>query len=117
MDALHVCIDGNFHFHLKPKHTDPKDFPLTKGAAYFAHEDDFKLYIDMTKPYPMEVCSMFMYNKHNSGTHHHAQPATCNKFKANSRRYKGPVSGIIALVCRHNFVLAGSIVDLTKGEK
>ena len=55
MDALHFCIDGNFHFNLKPKHTDPKDFPLTKGAAYFAHEDDFKTYIAKTKPYPNEV--------------------------------------------------------------
>ncbi|KAI1782668.1 hypothetical protein LXA43DRAFT_1103603 [Ganoderma leucocontextum] len=99
VDALHFCIDGNFHFNLKPKHTDPKDFPLTKGAAYFAHEDDFKTYIATTKPYPNE-------------------PSTCSQFVAmGAGKYKGPVSGIIALVCRHNFVLAGSIVDLTKGEK
>ena len=32
-------------------------------------------------------------------------------------KYKGPVSGIIAIVCRHNFVLPCSIVDLMKGEK
>ncbi|EJF55675.1 hypothetical protein DICSQDRAFT_184244 [Dichomitus squalens LYAD-421 SS1] len=99
MDALHFCIDGNFHFNLKPKHTDPKDFPLTKGAAYFAHEDDFKAYIATTKPYPNE-------------------PSKCSQFVAmGAGKYKGPVSGIIALVCRHNFVLQGGIVDLTKGEK
>ena len=57
MDALHFCIDGNFHFNLKPKHTDPNDYPLTKGAAYFVHEDDFKEYIATTKPYPNEVRS------------------------------------------------------------
>ncbi|KAI1787177.1 hypothetical protein LXA43DRAFT_896623 [Ganoderma leucocontextum] len=99
VDALHFCIDGNFHFNLKPKHTDPKDFPLTKGAAYFAHEDDFKTYIATTKPYPNE-------------------PSTCSQFVAmGAGKYKGPVSGIIALVCRHNLVLQGGIVDLTKGEK
>ena len=55
VDALHFCIDGNFHFNLKPKHTDPKDFPPTKAGAYFVHEDDFKFHIDTTKPYPLEV--------------------------------------------------------------
>ena len=57
MDALHICIDGNFHFNLKPKHTDPNDFPLTKASSYFVHEDDFKYYIVTTKPYPNEVRS------------------------------------------------------------
>ncbi|PIL28189.1 hypothetical protein GSI_09726 [Ganoderma sinense ZZ0214-1] len=99
MDALHFCIDGNFHFNLKPKHTDPNDYPLTKGAAYFANEDDFKHYIATTKPYPNE-------------------PSTCSQFVAmGAGKYKGLVSGIIALVCRHNFVMQGGIVDLTKGEK
>ncbi|KAI1788225.1 hypothetical protein LXA43DRAFT_895044 [Ganoderma leucocontextum] len=99
VDALHFCIDGNFHFNLKPKHTDPKDFPLTKGAAYFAHEDDFKTYIATTKPYPNE-------------------PSTCSQFVAmGAGKYKGPVSGIIAIVCRHNLICRFSIVDLTKGEK
>ncbi|KAI1784958.1 hypothetical protein LXA43DRAFT_900780 [Ganoderma leucocontextum] len=99
MVALHFCIDGNFHFNLKPKHTDPNDYPLTKGAAYFAHEDDFKHYIATTKPYPNE-------------------PSTCSQFVAmGTGKYKGPVSGIIVLVCRHNFVMQGGIFDLTKGEK
>ena len=60
VDALHICIDGNFHFNLKPKHTDPNDFPLTKASSYFVHEDDFKYYILTTKPYPNEVCSGFI---------------------------------------------------------
>ncbi|KAI1791116.1 hypothetical protein LXA43DRAFT_872705, partial [Ganoderma leucocontextum] len=99
VDTLHFCVDGNFHFNLKPKHSDPKDVPLTNGAAYFAHEDDFKHYIATTKPYPNE-------------------PSTCSQFVAmGAGKYKGPVSGIIALVCRHNLVLQGGIVDLTKGEK
>ena len=55
VDALHFCVDGNFHFNLKPKHSDPKDVPLTIGAAYFGHEEDFKYYIATTKPYPNEV--------------------------------------------------------------
>ena len=55
LDALHYSIDGNFHFNLKLKHTDPKDFPLTKGAAYFVHEDDFKKYIAKAPPPKHEV--------------------------------------------------------------
>ena len=55
VDALHFCIDGNFHLGLKPKHTDLYDFPLTKGAVYFVHEDNFKQYIATTKPYLNEV--------------------------------------------------------------
>ena len=55
VDALHFCVDGNFHFNLKPKHSDPKDVPLTIGAAYLGHEEDFKHYIATTKPYPNEV--------------------------------------------------------------
>nr|VWO95310.1 Copper resistance-associated P-type ATPase [Ganoderma boninense] len=99
VDALHFCVDGNFHFNLKPKHTDPKDVPLTLDAAYFGHEEDFKHYIATTKPYPNE-------------------PSTCSQFVAmGAGKYKGPVSGIVALVCRHNLVLQGGIVDLTKGEK
>ncbi|TBU45985.1 hypothetical protein BD309DRAFT_989187 [Dichomitus squalens] len=98
LDALHYSIDGNFHFNLKLKHTDPKDFPLTKGAAYFVHEDDFKKYIAQA-PRPKYESS------------------TCNEFAAmGSGKYKGPVSGIIAVVCRHMMVMQGGVVDLTKAE-
>ena len=109
-------MDGNFHFNLKAKHTDPRDFPLTKGAAYFAHEDDFKEYIAKAKPYPVEVSQLTAHPTHFLKAY--AQPSSCNQFLAmGAGRYKGPVSGIIALVCRHNFVLQGGIVDLTKAEK
>ena len=55
VDVLHFCINGNFHFNLKPKHTNPRDVPLTLGAGYFTHEEDFKHYIVMTKPYLNDV--------------------------------------------------------------
>ena len=117
MDALHFCIDGNFHFNLKPKHTDPNDYPLTKGAAYFAHEDDFKSYIATTKPYPNEV-RVTTVQRLLDFDFRFVQPSTCSQFVAmGAGKYKGPVSGIIALVCRHNFVMQGGIMDLTKGEK
>lgn len=44
LDALFYAVDGNFHQNQKEKATDPNDFPLTEGAAYFANESDFKKY-------------------------------------------------------------------------
>ncbi len=45
VDALHLSMDGNFHFNLKNKHSDLADLPLTMGASYFAHEEDFAKYL------------------------------------------------------------------------
>ena len=33
-----------------------------------------------------------------------------------SGKYKGPVSGIIAVVCRHMMVMQGGVVDLSNAE-
>ena len=45
------------------------------------------------------------------------QPTTCHKFgAAGYGGHNGKVSGIIALACRHMFMLPGSIVDLNKRE-
>ena len=38
-------MDGNYHFNLKSKRTDKDDVPLTKGAAYFANEDDAQRFL------------------------------------------------------------------------
>lgn len=45
VDALHLAMDGNFHFNLKTKHSNLADLPLSMGAGYFAHEADFAKYI------------------------------------------------------------------------
>ena len=37
-------MDGNFHFNMKPKRTDPDDFPLTGGGGYFVTNAEFRLY-------------------------------------------------------------------------
>ena len=37
-------MDGNFHFNMKPKRTDPDDIPLTGGGGYFVNDADFKEY-------------------------------------------------------------------------
>ncbi|KAI1785825.1 hypothetical protein LXA43DRAFT_894803, partial [Ganoderma leucocontextum] len=99
LDGLHYSIDGNFHFNLKLKQTDMNDFPLTQAAAYFVHEVDFKKYLAKAPP-----------PKH--------ETSTCNEFAAmGSGKYKGPVSGIIAVVCRHMIVMQGGVVDLNKAER
>lgn len=41
---LYFTIDGNFHQNLKNKRHDRLDFPLTRGAAYFANKDDWVKY-------------------------------------------------------------------------
>ena len=55
LDALHYSIDGNFHFNLKVKQTDPNDFPLTQAAAYFVHETDRKKFLGKAPPPKHEV--------------------------------------------------------------
>ena len=56
VDALFYGIDGNFVANRKDKNTDPDDVPLTKGAAYFADEDDFAKYLVKMGPLKIEVC-------------------------------------------------------------
>ena len=34
-----------------------------------------------------------------------------------SGKYKGPVSGIVAVVCRHMIVMQGGVIDLDKAER
>ena len=55
LDALFFSIDGNFVSHQKRKKLDPNDFPLTKGASYFMHEDDLKKYLKKFGPLKREV--------------------------------------------------------------
>ncbi|KAJ3485437.1 hypothetical protein NLI96_g4969 [Meripilus lineatus] len=99
-DAFIFAIDGNFHQNMKEKNVDPTDFPLWKGAAYFANEDQFKLYQDT---YP------------STGK----QPTKCSRFTAMGYHgYLGKVSGMIGLSCaRQMFVLPSGGVDLEKGER
>ena len=55
LDALFYAIDGNYHQHSRKKPTDPNDFPFTKGAAYFANEDDYRKYVELMGDVPPEV--------------------------------------------------------------
>ncbi|KAI0356813.1 hypothetical protein OH77DRAFT_1533775 [Trametes cingulata] len=98
LDALHFGIDGNFHLGLKDKDTDPDDVALSEGAAYFVNSKDFKTFLKRS-PKPEN------------------ESTTCNQFGAMGYgKYKGKVSGIIAITCRHMFMLPGSIVDLLRAE-
>ncbi|KAI0362994.1 hypothetical protein BV20DRAFT_959208 [Pilatotrama ljubarskyi] len=99
LDALHVSIDGNFHLNLKDRDTDPLDVALTAGAGYFVNEDDFKKFMAKAK-------------KPNH------EPSVCNQFGAMGQgKYKGKVSGIVGISCRHMFMLPHSIVDLIRAEQ
>ncbi|KAJ2961021.1 hypothetical protein NUW54_g14406 [Trametes sanguinea] len=99
LDGLHFSIDGNFHLGLKDRDTDPNDVSLSEGAAYFTKAKDFKTFLKKA-PKP----------KH--------EATTCNQFGAMGYgKYKGQVSGIIGITCRHMFMLPGSIVDLLRAEQ
>ncbi|KAI0654518.1 hypothetical protein C8Q70DRAFT_1047971 [Cubamyces menziesii] len=99
VDALHYSIDGNFHLGLKNKDTDPNDAALSEGAAYFVNTKDFKYFLEHA-PKPKK------------------ESTTCHQFGAMGYgKYKGPVSGVVAITCRHSFMLPGSIVDLTRAEQ
>ncbi|KAI0705770.1 hypothetical protein C8T65DRAFT_577516, partial [Cerioporus squamosus] len=96
VDALRVTFDGNFHFNLKWKKTDPNDFPFTKGAGYFVHKDDMEKFLE----------------KVGKGSKQ-KETSTCSNFGAmDYGKYKGQVSGIVAVLCRHGFTLPGGVVDL-----
>ncbi|KAI0340954.1 hypothetical protein BDW22DRAFT_1485896 [Trametopsis cervina] len=99
LDALYYAIDGNYTLNLKDKGTDPADFPLTLGAAYFANEKDSAAYF-----------SQMPHKKYHT--------STCNKFGAMGfSGHWGSVSGMVGLSCaRHMFVLPGGSVDLKVGE-
>lgn len=45
------------------------------------------------------------------------QESTCNQFGAFLGTYSGDISGIIALICRHELVLANSLLDMLRNEK
>lgn len=49
------AIDGNFVSNRKDKNTDPDDFPLSKGAAYFVHEGDVARYLPKLGELKIEV--------------------------------------------------------------
>lgn len=118
LDALFFSIDGNFVSHQKLKKSDPNDFPLTKGASYFMHEDDLSKFLKNSGPYKREVrIKILTYTTFSSS--YAPQHSTCHKFNAMGYvGYVGKVSGVIMLSCsRHMFVLPGSGVDLQKGER
>ena len=55
LDALFYAIDGNFHANLKEKALDEDDFPLSKGAGFFAHEDAVEKYLEELGPLGPQV--------------------------------------------------------------
>lgn len=58
LEALYTTIDGNFQQNQRDKPSDPNDFALSEGAAYFANTDDFKIYQADLGPLEREVCEL-----------------------------------------------------------
>ena len=55
LDMFFHTVDGNFHSTQKMKPMDPSDFPLTKGAGYYAEEEEFSHFDKDIKPPKKEV--------------------------------------------------------------
>ncbi|EIW55155.1 uncharacterized protein TRAVEDRAFT_130935, partial [Trametes versicolor FP-101664 SS1] len=99
LDALQYSIDGNFHLSMKDRDTDPLDVALSDGAGYFVPSKTSKQFFKKTKPPKIEA-------------------STCNQFGAMGQgKYKGKVSGVVGISCRHMFMLANSIIDLIRAEQ
>ncbi|KAJ3557540.1 hypothetical protein NM688_g1418 [Phlebia brevispora] len=100
LDWFFYAVDGNFVSNQKEKRRDLNDFPLSMGAAYFAHERETAKYIASLGPLKVEH-------------------STCHKFAAMGYAgHFGAVSGTIGVTCaRHMFILPGGGVDLQKGER
>lgn len=49
--------------HQKRKKTDPADFPLTKGASYFMHEEDLAKVLRGSGSYKREVSTPRYYER------------------------------------------------------
>ena len=113
---MFFAIDGNFVNNRKAKKSDPNDFPLTMGAAYFANEVETKEYLCTKNTLKIEVSKHFAAHAHSDKLFQHS---TCHNFGAMSYvGHMGDVSGIVNLLCaRHMFALSGSVVDLQKGER
>ncbi|EMD36363.1 hypothetical protein CERSUDRAFT_52053 [Gelatoporia subvermispora B] len=107
LEALYTTMDGNFQQNQREKPSDPNDFALSEGAAYFADTDDFKIYQADLGPLEREVRDL--------ATVIAWQMIACVDRRV---RYGGRVSGTVGLSCaRHMFVLPGGGVDLQKGER
>ena len=50
LDTLFHTVDGNFQSTQKNKPMDQSDYPLTTGAAYFADERDYVIFVKSLKP-------------------------------------------------------------------
>ncbi|TFK87312.1 hypothetical protein K466DRAFT_491107 [Polyporus arcularius HHB13444] len=98
LDALHYSMDGNYRSSQRKKPWDKFDVSLMGAAAYFVHQGDFKYYLS-----------------HIGETEE--EESTCNKFGAFLGTYLGDLTGIIAMTCRHELIMANSIVDLLRNEK
>ena len=89
---------------------------MSEGAAYFVNTKDFKYFLNKAPRPKKEVKSQT--TKRATPYSLHGQTTTCHQFGAMGYgKYKGPVSGVVAITCRHSFMLPASIVDLTRAEQ
>ncbi|OJT14771.1 hypothetical protein TRAPUB_8662 [Trametes pubescens] len=80
-------------YSLKDNKADPDDEGLSEGHGYFANSKDLKTFLKKA-------------------------PKVKPKFAAmGSGKYKGKVSGVVAITCKHMMMLPGGIVNLVKAEE
>ncbi|KAH9910552.1 uncharacterized protein BXZ73DRAFT_83423 [Epithele typhae] len=98
-DELYVTADGNFRHHTRNKATDHEDYSLYGDAGFFASEQGLEAHLKKVGKTDKE-------------------PSDCHTFKASGYKgHSGPVTGLVAVVCRHGLVVGGSVVNLEKGER
>lgn len=115
MDALQYSIDGNFHLSMKDRDTDPLDAALAEGAGYFVPKNTSKQFMKKTKAPKAEVSKDVIRMVRFSPC---IQASTCNQFGAMGQgKYKGKVSGVVGISCRHMLMMPNGIIDLIRAEQ
>ncbi|KAH9911621.1 uncharacterized protein BXZ73DRAFT_56849 [Epithele typhae] len=99
LDEWFLEGDGCFRQHLRPKPTDARDRRYCGDVSYFTSSSDVERHLARVGDKDKE-------------------PEDCHNFKASGHGgYTGPVTGVIAMVCRHGLVAGGSAINLNKGER
>lgn len=120
VNTLFVSIDGNFRLKNRAHTHGDKDPPLGAGMAFTIatellreHLKNYKCDADVRRP---RVCPC------SSSSLRSSQISTCASFQAlslaNLKLVRGNVAtGIVAMICRHEFWVNQSITDTQKGER
>ncbi len=118
MDAMRTTKDGNYHMSGGGRDTDENDTALSMDAGVFVHQGDCAKILDKASKSKSNDKEVSRFLSLATRAHGAAKQTTCSNFGAmNYGQYNGKILGIVAVLCRHGFVLPGGVIDLHNGER